>query len=175
MIFAITSSVWLAAIKLGLSIRYVAEQEGFKQESNFLLAKGKIVASLRYVLDRIYGSSKRRRLILEVDVNESFGLFLAGLSSRAASKDAIAGGVAIETYRGAQGDGLVTTSDNHILAMCSKHPSRFEISRGVNHRVSYIKHPGSLCLVPAGACPVMRAETEFDVVACAFDSAFVNA
>jgi AraC family transcriptional regulator len=112
---------------------------------------------------------------VEIDVNESFGLFLAGLSSRAASKDTIAKGVAIDTYCGAQGDGLITTSDNHILAMCSKRPSRFEIGRGVNHRVSYIKHPGSLCLVPAGACPVMRAETEFDVVACAFDSAFVNA
>jgi AraC family transcriptional regulator len=112
---------------------------------------------------------------LEVDVNESFGLFLARLSSRAASKDGIARGVAIETYCGTQGDGLVTRSDNHILAMCSKHPSRFEIARGMNHRVSYIKQPGSLCLVPAGACPVMRAETEFDVVACAFDSALVSA
>jgi AraC family transcriptional regulator len=112
---------------------------------------------------------------LGVGVTESFDSFLARLSSRAASKDAIAGGVAIEPFFGAQGDGPATTSDKHILTMCSKHPSRFEIGHGANHRVSYIKQPGSLSLVPAGACPVMRAETEFDLVVCAFDSALVSA
>jgi AraC family transcriptional regulator len=108
-------------------------------------------------------------------VTESFDSFLARLSSQAASKDAIARGVAIESYCGAQDDGPATTSDKHILTMCSKHPSRFEVGHGGNHRVSYIKQPGSLSLVPAGVCPVMRAKTEFDLVVCAFDSALVTA
>ena len=112
---------------------------------------------------------------MEVIVNESFSSFLARLSSQADSRDAFARGVAIESYCGAQGDGPETTSDKHILAMCSKHPSRFEIGHGVNHRVSYIKPPGSLSLVPAGMCPLIRAETEFDLVVCALDSTLVNA
>jgi AraC family transcriptional regulator len=53
--------------------------------------------------------------------------------------------------------------------MGSKHPSRFEC-----HRVSYVKQPGALSLIPAGVSPVMRAETEFDLVVCAFDSALVS-
>jgi len=40
-----------------------------------------------------------------VSVTESFDSFLTRLSSQAASTDAITRGVAIETYRGAQGDG----------------------------------------------------------------------
>lgn len=109
-------------------------------------------------------------------MTESFDSFLARLSSQAAaSGDAFARGVAIEPYRGAQGDGPATTSDRHIFTMCSKHPSRFEIGHGVSNRVSYIKQPGSLSLVPAGAYPEMRAETEFDLVVCAFDSALVSA
>jgi AraC family transcriptional regulator len=108
-------------------------------------------------------------------VTESFDSFLARLSSQAASKDAPAGGVAIEPFWGAQGDGPGTTSDKHILTMCSNHPSRFEIRYGVNRSASYIKHPGSLSLVPAGECPLMRAETGFDLVVCAFDSTLVSA
>jgi len=112
---------------------------------------------------------------LAVDVTESFDSFLVRLSSQAAATDAIARGVAIETYRGAQGDGPGITSDKHILSMGLKHPSRFEISHGVNRRMSYIKQPGSLCLVPAGAWPVMRAETDFYLVVCALDSELVSA
>src|SRR5262245_54224475 len=84
-------------------------------------------------------------------------------------------GVAIEPYWGPQGDGPRTASDKHILTMCSNRPSRFETRHGVNHRASYIKQPGSLSLVPAGEGPLIRAETEFDLVACAFDSALVSA
>src|SRR5262245_14908328 len=116
-----------------------------------------------------------RRSIWGVSVTESFDSFLTRLSSQAASRDAITKGVAIEPYWGAQGDGPGTASDKHILTMCSKRPSRFEIRRGVNHWASYIKQPGSLSLVPAGECPLMRAETEFDLVVCAFDSALVSA
>src|SRR4029077_1206653 len=116
----------------------------------------------------------RRRSIVGVSVTESFDSFLARLSSQAASKDAPTGGVAIAPYWGAQGDGPGTTSDKHILTMCSNHPSRFEIRHGGNRGASYIKQPGSLSLVPAGECPLMRAETEFDLVVCAFDSALVS-
>ena len=104
-----------------------------------------------------------------VNVTESFDSFLARLSLQAASTDAIASGVAIELYRGAQGDGPENTSDKHILTMGAKHPSRFDC-----HRVSYIKQPGSLSLIPAGICPGMRAETDFDLVVCALDSALVS-
>jgi len=110
---------------------------------------------------------------LGVSVTESFDSFLARLSSQAASKDAIVRGVAIEPYRGTPGDGPATTSDKHMLTMGVKNPSRFEC--GANHSGSYIKQPGTLSLVPAGVCPVMRAETEFDLVVCALDSAFVSA
>jgi AraC family transcriptional regulator len=110
-----------------------------------------------------------------VGVTESFDSFLGRLSSQAASRDAITTGVAIEPYWGAQGDGPGSASDKHILTMCSNHPSRFEIRHGVNRRASYIKQPGSLSLVPAGECPLMRAETEFNLVVCAFDSALVSA
>src|SRR5215469_12413788 len=115
-----------------------------------------------------------RRSIWGVSVTESFDSFLARLSSEAASRDAIGRGVAIAPYWGPQGDGPGAASDKHILTMCSKHPSRFEIRHGVNRRASYVKQPGSLSLVPAGECPLMRAETEFDLVVCAFDSALVS-
>jgi len=108
--------------------------------------------------------------MLGVNVIESFDSFLARLSSQASSTDAIARGVAIGLYRGTKGDGPEHTSDKHILTMGSKHPSRFEC-----HRVSYVKQPGSLSLVPAGMCPGMRAQTEFDLLVCALDSTLVSA
>jgi AraC family transcriptional regulator len=113
-------------------------------------------------------------MILEVSVKESFGSFLNHLSSQATSRDAVARGVAIESYCGSPGDGPERMLDSHILTMCSKHSSRFEIRHGANDRVSYLKEPGSLCLVPAGVWPLIRAETEFDLVVCALDSALVS-
>ena len=112
---------------------------------------------------------------MEVSATESFDSFVGRLSSRPTSKDAIARGVAIEPYCGARGDGPASTSDKHILTMSSKRPSRFEIGHGVNHWASYTKQPGSLSFVPAGVCPLIRAETEFDLVGCALDSALVSA
>jgi len=108
-------------------------------------------------------------------VTDSFDSFVARLSSRAAPSDGFARGVAIEHYCGAPGDGPRTTSDKYILTMGSKRPSRFEIRHRADDRVSYIRRPGSLTLVPAGVCPLIRAETEFDLVACALDSALVSA
>jgi len=108
-------------------------------------------------------------------VTESFDSFLGSLSSQAASTDAIARGVAVESYSGAQGDGPQTASDKHILTMGLKHPSRFEIGDGANDRMSYFRQPGSLSLIPTGVLPMMRAETEFDLLACALDSGLINA
>ena len=112
---------------------------------------------------------------MEVGVSESFDSFVARLSSRAAPKEAVSRGVAIEPYSGAQGDGPTTKSDKHILTMSLKRPSRFEIRHRADYTVSYIRQPGSLTLVPTGACPLIRAETEFDFVICALDSALVSA
>ena len=113
---------------------------------------------------------------MEVNATEPFGPFLTRLSSQAASRDSIARGFAIEPYLGARGDGPGTASGRqHILTMCLKYPHRFEIRHEVNRRASYIKPPGSLSLVPAGQCPALRAETEFDLVVCAFDSALMSA
>src|SRR5262249_41849335 len=112
--------------------------------------------------------------ILGVDVTESFDSFLARLSLQAASSDAFARGVAIEPYCGAPGDGPKITSDKHILTMGLKYPSRFEIDDGANHRISYVRQPGSLSLVPVGMRPVMRAGTEFNLVACALDSGLIS-
>lgn len=123
---------------------------------------------------RVHGASIEE-IDLGVSVTESFDSFLARLSSQATSPDAIARGVAIESYSGAQGDGPEITSDKHILTMGLKRPSRFEIGDGENHRMSYVRQPGSLSLIPAGMLPVMRAETEFDLVACALDSGLVSA
>ncbi|AEU39060.1 transcriptional regulator, AraC family [Granulicella mallensis MP5ACTX8] len=110
-----------------------------------------------------------------VSVNKSFSLFLNHLSSQATSRDAFARGVAIEPYCGSRGDGPETMLDNHIFTMCSKHSSRFEIGHRANNMVSYTKAPGSISLVPAGMCPLIRAETEFDLVVCALDSSLVRA
>jgi AraC family transcriptional regulator len=123
---------------------------------------------------RLHGSSHERKSRLGNGVIESFDSAVARLSSQAAPKDVLARSVAIEPYCGAPGDGPTTTSDKHILTMCSKRPSRFEIRHRANHRVSYIRQPGSLTLVPPGICPFIRAETEFDFVVCALDSALVS-
>jgi AraC family transcriptional regulator len=112
---------------------------------------------------------------LGVSVNKSFSLFLNHLSSQATSRDAFARGVAIEPYCGSRGDGPETMLDNHIFTMYSKHSSRFEIGHRANNIVSYTKEPGSISLVPAGMCPLIRAETEFDLVVCALDSSLVRA
>jgi hypothetical protein len=111
-----------------------------------------------------------------VSATESFDSFLTRLSSQAASSDAMARGFAIEPYWGARGDGPRTATDKqHILTMCSNHPHRFEIRHGANHWAPYIKQLGSLTLVPTGECPMLRAETEFDLVVCAFDSKLMSA
>jgi len=58
--------------------------------------------------------------------------------------------------------------------MCSRFPARFEIAVGSHSPVSYVKTPGALHLVPAGRCPVIRAQSEFEVIVCAMDASLVN-
>ena len=125
--------------------------------------------------DRATGSSIQDERARGVGVSEPLDSFLARLSSQTAATDAIVAGVAIKPHCGTRGDGPATTLDKHILVMGSKRPSRFEIRRGVNHRASYTRRPGALSLIPAGECPLIRAETEFSLVACAFDSGLVSA
>lgn len=112
---------------------------------------------------------------MQANVTESYDSFVAGLSSQAASTHAIDKGFAIGSYFGTPGDGLQTTSDKHFFTMSSRRPARFEVSIGSNQRLSYIKRPGALSLVPAGAAPVILAETEFDLVVSAWDSKLVGA
>jgi AraC family transcriptional regulator len=114
-------------------------------------------------------------LILGVNVTESYDSFVARLSSQVASTHAIVKGLAVGSYFGTPGDGLQTTSDKHFFTMSSQRPARFEVSNVVNHRLSYVKHPGALSLVPAGAAPVIRAETDFALIVFALDSAWVSA
>jgi AraC family transcriptional regulator len=40
--------------------------------------------------------------------------------------------------------------------------------------VSYVKAPGALHLVPAGVCPVIRSQSDFEVIVCAMDASLVN-
>jgi hypothetical protein len=40
--------------------------------------------------------------------------------------------------------------------------------------VSYVKAPGALHLVPAGACPVIRARSDFEFIVCAMVASLVN-
>src|SRR5215475_6321486 len=108
-------------------------------------------------------------------VIESFDSFVTRLSLKVALKNGPSKGFAIEAYGGAPGNCFKVLSDKHFLTMCSKHPSRFEISYGANRTVSYTKQPGSLSLVPAGVSPVLRAESDFNLVVCALDSEFVDA
>ena len=113
--------------------------------------------------------------MLEAKAPESYESFVASLSSQVTSTPpAIGKGFAIGSYLGPPGDGLQTASDTHFLTMTSNRPARFEVSNGINHRLSYIKQPGALSLVPAGAAPVILAETEFNLLAFTLDSTLVS-
>jgi len=58
--------------------------------------------------------------------------------------------------------------------MCARTPARFERAGIHNNWVSYVKSPGTLCFVPAGVQSGARARSDFQLVACALDSALVN-
>jgi AraC family transcriptional regulator len=104
---------------------------------------------------------------------KSFDDVVSSLSLRSAQDQGSVYGAAIERYRGAPNQGRDAASPQHILAMCSGFPARFEHAVG-HHSVSYVKAPGALSLVPAGVIPVMSARSEFELVVCALDASLVN-
>ena len=104
---------------------------------------------------------------------ESFDRAVAELSVRSAQNLGSVRGAAIERYCGRPNEGPNAASSQHILTMCCR-PARFERAIGNHNSVSYVKAPGTLSLVPAGICPVIRARSDFEVVVCAMDFSLVN-
>jgi AraC family transcriptional regulator len=98
---------------------------------------------------------------------------VADLSLRSARNHGSVHGAAIERYGGGPNEGRNAPSPQHFLTMCSRFPARFETAVG-SRPVSYAKAPGALHLVPAGACPVIKARTDYEVVVCAMDASLVN-
>jgi AraC family transcriptional regulator len=105
---------------------------------------------------------------------KSFYDVLADVSLRAAQNHASLRGAAIERYRGGPNEGLNTASPQHILTMGSRCPARFERAIGHHNSVSYVKAPGALSLVPTGICPVLSAQSDFELIVCALDVSLVN-
>jgi hypothetical protein len=58
--------------------------------------------------------------------------------------------------------------------MCSRFPARFDATVGSHNLVSYVKAPGALSVFPAGVCPVIRAQSDFELIVCAMDASLVN-
>jgi AraC family transcriptional regulator len=104
----------------------------------------------------------------------AFDDFVADLSVRSGLNDGVMQGSAVGLYRGIANDGPKSASDQHILAMCFRVPARFERAGACNNWISYVKSPGTLSLVPAGAHGFIRAQSDFEVLACALDSTLVN-
>src|SRR5215471_14723403 len=116
----------------------------------------------------------------ETDLNienslQSFNDFVVDLSVRSGLDDGTARGSAIGLYRGSSGEGTSTPAPHqHFLTMCARTPAHFERASGHNNWVPYVKSPGTLCFVPAGAQSNARARSDFELVACALDSKLVN-
>jgi len=58
--------------------------------------------------------------------------------------------------------------------MCARIPASFERAGVHNNWVPYVKSPGTLCFVPAGAQSGARSRSDFELVTCALDSTLVN-
>src|SRR5262245_12304197 len=97
----------------------------------------------------------------------SFDAFLADLRLRSAR------GAALGRYRGGADDGPSRPSPQHILALSSRIPARFESVGARDERTAFLKAPGAVSLVPAGMCPLMRSQSEFELVVFALDFALV--
>jgi AraC family transcriptional regulator len=100
--------------------------------------------------------------------------FLADLSLRSAQNHGSVRGAAIERYRGVPNESRNAGSPQHMLAMCSSFPARFESVVGHHNLVSHVQAPGALSLVPAGVVPVMSARSDFELIVCAMDVSLVN-
>src|SRR5262252_2124679 len=131
---------------------------------------------------RTYGDTCRKRLHVsrETDLNidnssQSFNDFVTDLSVRSGLDDGTARGSAIGLYRGSSGERTNTPAPHqHFLTMCARTPAHFERASGHNNWVPYVKSPGTLCFVPAGAQSNARARSDFELLACALDSTLVN-
>src|SRR5215469_18849791 len=116
----------------------------------------------------------------ETDLNienslQTFNDFVANLSVRSGLDDGPARGSAIGLYRGSSGEGTSTPAPHqHFLTMCARTPARFERAGSHNNWVPYVKSPGTLCFVPAGAQSGARARSDFELVGCALDRTLVN-
>jgi AraC family transcriptional regulator len=104
----------------------------------------------------------------------SFSDVLVDLAVRSAQDDGPVHGAAIERYRGVPNEGPKAASPQHILAMASRFPARFETAVESRNSVCHVKAPGALCLVPAGVHPVIRARSDFELIVCAMDASLVN-
>jgi AraC family transcriptional regulator len=105
---------------------------------------------------------------------QNFNDFVADLSVHSGLNDGTVRGSAIGRYLGISGEGPTAAADQHILTMAARTPARFEKAGTGNNWVSYVKSPGALCFVPAGVQFVMRARSDFEMVACALDLTLVN-
>src|SRR5262249_34917885 len=106
---------------------------------------------------------------------QSFNDFVADLCVHSGQNDGTVRGSAVGQYRGRPGEGTHAPAPHqHFLTMCVRTPARFERAGIHNNWVSYVKSPGTLCFVPAGAQSGSRARSDFELVACALDSTLVN-
>ena len=105
---------------------------------------------------------------------QTFNDFVADLSVDSGLNVGTVQGSAIGRYHGNPGEGSTAAPVQHILTMSARTPARFEKAGIGNNWVSYVKSPGALCFVPAGVQFVMRAQSDFEMVACALDLTLVN-
>src|SRR5262245_41608662 len=97
-----------------------------------------------------------------------FDEFVADLASRAA------GQTAIGPYRRSPDDGPAAPATQHILTLAARSPARFESTGARDERVTYVKAPGAVCLVPAGITHVFKAHSEFELLVLALDCELVR-
>jgi AraC family transcriptional regulator len=114
------------------------------------------------------------RLLNMEEERKSFDGVVTELSLRSAQNHGSVRGAAIERYRGGPNEGPSAASPQHILAMGSRFPARFETAVDSHNSVCHVKAPGALCLVPAGVSPVIRARSDFELIVCAMDASLVN-
>jgi AraC family transcriptional regulator len=107
--------------------------------------------------------------------NCGIGEFMQRLAVRTTSSvTAQIGASAIARYRGGPGDAPRTALSKHILTMSVGMPARFEGRGERGRRLLYTKSPGALSLVPAGICPLLRSQADFELVICTLDSSLVE-
>jgi AraC family transcriptional regulator len=151
-------------------IRYPSKQRSFNRAALANRYKG---IGCGILPDKANPRKKMPHLKIMEDY-KSFDDVLVDLSVRSAENHGPVHGAAVERYRGGPNEGPKAASPQHILTMCSRFPARFERAVGNHNSVSYVKAPDSLSLVPAGVCPVISAQSDFELIVCALDASLVN-